>query len=303
MSLLSPLAILAALLSSLSILVNKYVLSVLLFTYPTLFQGWQCAFVVASLLMTSYCGILDMSIPQMQDAVFCLPSATAFSLSIYSGSRALQQLSVAVYCSLACVVDTVMTSSVALRQGRPSAVFLFLLTLFHLLSTCLVVYNDFDYDERWSGYLWMSVSCVSACLSTFLRKDTPESVSIEKSGRVLVDHVISITLLLLYGFVSEQLVTAQNFTHIYNMRFHVGLLGSGVLCGIATIVRLKLPSSLSLSVTFEVRAFVSFIGVVLLRDDVSVAQAVWIVICHACVLVLGFFERKVDINEQDEINK
>lgn len=292
MGLLSLVSVLAVLLSVLSILVNKYVLSVLLFTYPALFQGWQCALVVLCLLVSSYHQHGHLSIPATHDIANCLPSATAFSLSIYSGSRALQQLSVIVYCSLAGIVDTIMAVADAFIQGRPSVMWLLPLASMQLLSIFLLLYADVDISVNWNGYLWMGVSCVSACLSRFLRKLTPGTSAVEDAGRAVVDHVISVVLLLLYSFASRQAVTAWDFTHKYNTRFHAGLVGSGLLCGFFATVKLKLSSQSVLSVILGMRILASLLSLVLFKDALSVAQTAWILASFMCVLVLGLFERR-----------
>ncbi|XP_046879626.1 transmembrane protein 241 isoform X5 [Hypomesus transpacificus] len=68
---------------------NKYVLSVLKFTYPTLFQGWQTLIGVLLLLLSGKLGWVEMSSFSRSAALSWLPGSLLFVGNIYAGSRAL----------------------------------------------------------------------------------------------------------------------------------------------------------------------------------------------------------------------
>nr|KAG5694417.1 hypothetical protein BaRGS_017450 [Batillaria attramentaria] len=74
--------------------VNKYVLSVLRFTYPTIFQGWQTLVGVVVLKMLIAAGQVEPLLKGMgrQDVAPWIPGMMMFLVSIYSGSRALANL-------------------------------------------------------------------------------------------------------------------------------------------------------------------------------------------------------------------
>ena len=291
MGLFSPVDALVVSSSVLSILINKYFLSVVLFTYPAVFQGLQCAFIIVFLMGTSKVSSLNVhvSLPAIHDIAYCLPSATAFSLALYSGSCALQQLNVIVYCSLVSTIDTVMTSSAAFLLGKPSVKWIFPLMLLQLFSLFQMIYNALDINAHWNGYLWMGVSCVSACVSCSLRKLSP---AFEDTDRILIDHVISIILLLLYGIITEQVFAAWSFANMRSRWFYIGLGGSGLVCGVAASAKLKMPrQSLALAMV-KIRVVASLFGLYLFdKDAISVVQEAWILISFICLLALILLER------------
>ncbi|KAI5105665.1 transmembrane protein 241 [Silurus meridionalis] len=72
---------------------NKYVLSVLKFTYPTLFQGWQSCTGALLLWVTGKLGWVEISTFPRSAAAYWLPGAVLFLGNIYGGSKALSMLS------------------------------------------------------------------------------------------------------------------------------------------------------------------------------------------------------------------
>ncbi|XP_064026539.1 transmembrane protein 241 isoform X6 [Pogoniulus pusillus] len=71
---------------------NKYVLSVLNFTYPTLFQGWQ-TLVGGLLLHISWkLGWVEINLCSRSEILSRLPASVLFVGVIYAGSRALSRL-------------------------------------------------------------------------------------------------------------------------------------------------------------------------------------------------------------------
>ncbi|XP_060233658.1 transmembrane protein 241 isoform X6 [Meriones unguiculatus] len=78
-------------------LTNKYVLSVLKFTYPTLFQGWQ-TFIGGLLLHVSWkLGWVEINSSPRSNVLTWLPASLLFVGIIYAGSRALSRLAVPVF--------------------------------------------------------------------------------------------------------------------------------------------------------------------------------------------------------------
>ncbi|XP_069477001.1 UDP-N-acetylglucosamine transporter TMEM241 isoform X4 [Ambystoma mexicanum] len=79
---------------------NKYVLSVLKFTYPTLFQGWQ-TLVGGFLLHVSWkLGWVEISSNSRSEVLSWLPASVLYVGIIYAGSRALSRLPIPVFFTL-----------------------------------------------------------------------------------------------------------------------------------------------------------------------------------------------------------
>ncbi|XP_060029585.1 transmembrane protein 241 isoform X2 [Erinaceus europaeus] len=75
-----------------SYLINKYVLSVLKFTYPTLFQGWQTLIGGLLLHVSWKLGWVEINRNSRSDVLTWLPASFLFVGIIYAGSRALSRL-------------------------------------------------------------------------------------------------------------------------------------------------------------------------------------------------------------------
>ncbi|XP_029003320.1 transmembrane protein 241 isoform X7 [Betta splendens] len=71
---------------------NKFVLSVLNFTYPTLFQGWQTLIGAVLLLLFAKLGWVEISRITRSAALSWLPASLLFVGNIYAGSKALSRI-------------------------------------------------------------------------------------------------------------------------------------------------------------------------------------------------------------------
>lgn len=76
--------------------VNKYVLSVLRFMYPTIFQGWQTLVGAVFIQIQIMQGYIDpvFDVNNRQTLILCLPELVLFAISIYSGSKALANITI-----------------------------------------------------------------------------------------------------------------------------------------------------------------------------------------------------------------
>uniref|UniRef100_A0A8D0RX64 Transmembrane protein 241 n=1 Tax=Sus scrofa TaxID=9823 RepID=A0A8D0RX64_PIG len=91
-----------------SYLTNKYVLSVLKFTYPTLFQGWQ-TLIGGILLHASWkLGWAEINSSSRSDVLTWLPASLLFVGIIYAGSRALSRLAIPVFLTLHNVAEVII---------------------------------------------------------------------------------------------------------------------------------------------------------------------------------------------------
>ncbi|RXN02628.1 transmembrane protein 241-like [Labeo rohita] len=71
---------------------NKYVLSILKFTFPTIFQGWQTSTGALLLLVTWKLGLVEINGFSRSAAFSQLPGSFLFIGNIYAGSKALSLL-------------------------------------------------------------------------------------------------------------------------------------------------------------------------------------------------------------------
>ncbi|XP_040488587.1 transmembrane protein 241 isoform X4 [Ursus maritimus] len=91
-----------------SYLTNKYVLSVLKFTYPTLFQGWQTLIGGLLLHVSWKLGWAEINSSSRSDVSTWLPASVLFVGIIYAGSRALSKLAIPVFLTLHNVAEVIL---------------------------------------------------------------------------------------------------------------------------------------------------------------------------------------------------
>uniref|UniRef100_A0A3Q2E2V5 Transmembrane protein 241 n=1 Tax=Cyprinodon variegatus TaxID=28743 RepID=A0A3Q2E2V5_CYPVA len=79
---------------------NKFVLSVLKFTFPTLFQGWQTFIGAVLLLLSGKLGWVELNPIPRAAALSWLPGSLLFVGNIYAGSRALSRIDIPFFFTL-----------------------------------------------------------------------------------------------------------------------------------------------------------------------------------------------------------
>ncbi|XP_029446990.1 transmembrane protein 241 isoform X3 [Rhinatrema bivittatum] len=195
---------------------NKYVLSVLKFTYPTLFQGWQ-TLVGGLLLHISWkLGWVEISSNTRSEVLSWLPASVLFVGIIYAGSRALSKLHI---------------SLIKIWSA------LFLL----IAASCLPLHDSqFDPD----GYFWAGVHLI--CVGGYKAfQKSQKSTIISDLDQQYINYIFSIVLL---GFASHptgDLFSVLEFPFLYFYRFHSGCCASGILGFFLMLSTVKLKGNLS----------------------------------------------------------
>ncbi|XP_043921698.1 transmembrane protein 241 [Protopterus annectens] len=122
--------------------VNKYVLSVLKFTYPTLFQGWQTLVGGLLLHVTWKTGFVEVGNFTRSAVLSWLPGSVLFVGIIYAGSRALSRLPIPIFFTFhnASEVFASLTRWFICKESASPTKFLSLLLLV-IAATCLPYYD------------------------------------------------------------------------------------------------------------------------------------------------------------------
>ncbi|XP_068788454.1 UDP-N-acetylglucosamine transporter TMEM241 isoform X8 [Struthio camelus] len=125
---------------------NKYVLSVLKFTYPTLFQGWQ-TLVGGLLLHVSWkLGWVEISLCSRSDILSWLPASVLFVGIIYAGSRALSRLPIPMFLTVHNAAEVITCGFQKFVQKEQTS----------LLKICS------DLDQQYINYVFSVVLLASA---------------------------------------------------------------------------------------------------------------------------------------------
>ncbi|NXD93572.1 TM241 protein, partial [Chaetorhynchus papuensis] len=221
---------------------NKYVLSVLQFTYPTLFQGWQ-TLVGGLLLHISWkLGWVEINLCSRSEILSWLPASVLFVGIIYAGSRALSRLPIPVFLTVHNAAEVVIcgfqkfVQKEVIDQVKVTAAIeyrhyvLFLLAAAVCLPLC-----DTQFDPN--GYLWALIHliCVGA-YKIFHKLWKPGSLS--DLDQQYINYVFSVFLC-----PSGDLFSALDFPFLYFYRFHSSCCASGLLGFFLMLHTVKLKSS------------------------------------------------------------
>ncbi|XP_028593015.1 UDP-N-acetylglucosamine transporter TMEM241 isoform X3 [Podarcis muralis] len=195
---------------------NKYVLSVLKFTYPTLFQGWQ-TLVGGFLLHISWkIGWTEISSSSRSEVLSWLPASALFVGIIYAGSRALSRL---------------QTSRLKICR---------VLTL--LVAAGCLPFCDPQFDT--DGYFWALIHllCIGA-YKVYYNSWRPNSLS--DSQQQYINYAFSVVMLAFASHPAGDLFSALEFPFLYFYRFHSSCFASGLLGFLLTLYTMKLKSNTS----------------------------------------------------------
>uniref|UniRef100_A0AC11D5W1 Transmembrane protein 241 n=1 Tax=Ovis aries TaxID=9940 RepID=A0AC11D5W1_SHEEP len=133
-------------------LTNKYVLSVLKFTYPTLFQGWQ-TLVGGLLLHVSWkLGWVEINSRSRSDVLTWLPASVLFVGIIYAGSRALSRLAIPVFLTLHNAAEVIICGHQKCFRKEKTSPAKICSALFLLAAAGCLPFNDSQFDP--DGYFW-----------------------------------------------------------------------------------------------------------------------------------------------------
>ncbi|XP_069906494.1 UDP-N-acetylglucosamine transporter TMEM241 isoform X4 [Oryctolagus cuniculus] len=199
-----------------SYVTNKYVLSVLKFTYPTLFQGWQ-TFVGGLLLHVSWkLGWVEINSSSRAHVLTWLPASLLFVGIIYAGSRALSRLKIPPLkiCS----------------------------ALFLLAAAGCLPFNDAQFDP--DGYFWAVIHLL--CVGAYqMVRQTRKSSALSDIDQQYLNYIFSVVLLAFASPPTGDLSSVLDFPYLYFYQFHGSCCASGVLGFFLMLSTVKLRSLLA----------------------------------------------------------
>ncbi|XP_057576652.1 transmembrane protein 241-like [Hippopotamus amphibius kiboko] len=135
-----------------SYLTNMYVLSVLKFTYPTLFQGRQTLIGGLLLHVSWKLGWVEINNSSRSDVLMWLPASVLFVGIIYAGSRALSRLAIPVFLTLHNVAEVIICGHQKCFQKEKTSLAKICSALFLLATTGSLPFHDSQFDP--DGYFW-----------------------------------------------------------------------------------------------------------------------------------------------------
>ncbi|XP_017322410.1 transmembrane protein 241 isoform X3 [Ictalurus punctatus] len=194
---------------------NKYVLSVLKFTYPTLFQGWQTCIGALLLLVTGKLGWVEINgFPSRSRSFLCCKTCQKWSsLFLLDG-----------------------------LEKRSSWVKTFSESLMLLSAITLALQNR---QFGLNGYIWAVIHfCCVGSYKVFQRNSTSSHLS--DLEQQLINYMVSILLLATATHPTGDLFGALDFPFLWSYTFYSGCFASAILGFFLVLASVKLKSGLSL---------------------------------------------------------
>ena len=291
--------------SSLAILINKYILWKLRFAYPSVFQSWQM-FVAALILISAHSGDI-VTIRPISTSSFrrWLPLVFLFTVSIYSGSKALSMLPVPIFCLIqqTFLLVTIHVVEIYKTKKRPSN---YQGACIAAAFFCLWLAYLFDNDsENQVKYTWILLNCFCICFysmyASFLK-----SLKMQEIDKLFLNAKSSVVLLLLFGIYTGETSDVFNYQYLHDTFFHLLFLGSGFFGALVMLSYGQLCCLFSLP---NVRFFnvvsmliVSIVAIIMSEPMTANVSNLWIAV-FGLVFVVNYSYSIAEWSNQHEISK
>ncbi|CAH1772933.1 unnamed protein product [Owenia fusiformis] len=206
--------------------VNKYVLSVLKFTYPTIFQGWQTLVGAVILRVLALTGKIDLVTSDISRSSIAphIPSMMTYVVTIYSGSKALSSLPIPTFLAISnasAILPTIFQLATRKNLSQISCV----KSVLFVLLTTMICWSDPYYTYTSNGYFWMFIFIISSGIKEILGALTTKLREIDK---LYCNYVYSVIMLAPSSYFLGDALAARAFPFLYFYRFYVGCVLSGV---------------------------------------------------------------------------
>ncbi|GLG96827.1 Uncharacterized protein GBIM_03725 [Gryllus bimaculatus] len=215
-----------------TIFINKYVLSVLKFTYPTVFQAWQTLIGAVILKYLTVKKKLDVSCLDRSSATHLLPHCVFFVGAIVAGSKALSRLPIPVFasvCNLPLACTALLDGCAGVGPGAGASARLLPVTAALLVvgaGVCTIIV-DASLPFADSGYSWLLAHVVFLTAQILhARVCDPRYTEFDK---IYYSNIFSVVILAPSSLYLEEAFSALHFQHRRQLRFYAGCACSGVL--------------------------------------------------------------------------
>ncbi|XP_055520692.1 transmembrane protein 241 isoform X3 [Leucoraja erinacea] len=231
-----------SLLYTASYFTNKYVLSVLKFTYPTLFQGWQTIVGTVLLQVAWKLGWVELRSSFLWSAkISWLPGVLLFVGSIYAGSRALSKLPIPFFLLLQTASDVAgnITLKIVTKEKLSCTKISSTLMIFAASATLMLTIIESESDGVYWGVLHV------ACAGGYKVFQKLKPCSLSDLEQQYLSYLCSVVILICAAYPSGDAFDVLAFPFLYSYHFHWGCCASGILGIILHLVSVKLKTCVS----------------------------------------------------------
>jgi len=218
----------------LGLFVNKYVLSVLGFKYPTIFQGWQtlCGLLLYKILTVTGKSNFKVTPIDRSGLISLLPGFLFFTTALIASSKALAGIPIPVYVSVlnsvpagVYLIDRIFPAG---AQGRPpSSPLQLACSVIAVATGTILVLSQVGLDFSDSAYFWLVVAVV--CSGSYALHCRIADARYSSWDRLYYTSIFSVVVLAPASFYLEEAFEALNFHHDRQELFVLGCLASACL--------------------------------------------------------------------------
>ncbi|XP_046702428.1 transmembrane protein 241 isoform X3 [Silurus meridionalis] len=204
---------------------NKYVLSVLKFTYPTLFQGWQSCTGALLLWVTGKLGWVEISTFPRSAAAYWLPGAVLFLGNIYGGSKALSMLPIPFFFVLQNVSEVVFCLLIRVTQKERLSWMRTISSVLILGSAVTLTLQNLQFGP--DPYFWAFVHfCCVGSYRVFQKNF--KSSHLSELEQQFINYVVSLLLLASAAHPTGDLFDVLEFPFRSSYKFYSGCFASSM---------------------------------------------------------------------------
>jgi drug/metabolite transporter (DMT)-like permease len=222
--------------------INKYVLSILGFRYPTIFQGWQTltGLIIYKLLTCASKASFKLATIDRPAFISLLPGFLFFTTSLIASSKALAVVPIPIYVSVFNTLPAIIYLLDTVLPNRPPVGPLQLgSAVATLLTGGGLVLSQVGLNFSDSAYFWLVVGVV--CSAAYTLHTRIADARYASWDRLYYNSIFSVIVLAPASFYLEEAFEALNFHHDRQELFLAGCLASAMLGAAANLysVRLK----------------------------------------------------------------
>lgn len=211
-----------------TVFINKYVLSILKFQYPTIFQGWQTlvGFLMLSLLITARHIPPMMENVTRSDIAHWLPGMMCFVATIYSGSKALAKLPIPVFMTMSNLTTVISCTGQLVMNRQLTSLYSYTMIMVLVITSILVATFDPNYSPE--GYYWMCVHVIAAGALGIYNRLISGRLKLNDHEKLYCNYLYSVLLLAPFSYFNGDAVQAGKYPYLYFSKFYMGCIMSGV---------------------------------------------------------------------------
>ncbi|XP_067934930.1 UDP-N-acetylglucosamine transporter TMEM241-like isoform X1 [Watersipora subatra] len=219
-----------------SLFVNKYILSILKFTFPTIFQGWQC-FVSLIVLICIIKRRNSASKLRRCVDIHYLPEAIFFVCSIYAGSKALTKIPIPVFLgmqNLSLVSVTLLKMFLLDERPKNNTIFSEMV----LLTACAFIWLNEQTAINPAAYFWIFIHVVSLGFCCVF-EHVHEGDILDHEVLLLANNLFAFLSLAPCTFFFGDLQAVKAYPNLYFSKFYIGVVLSGVFSAFSSALYLQ----------------------------------------------------------------